>query len=307
MTSTTKTGSPPYPHIWLAASALSLVVLAINVYILWISPERGLHVLWSLIIPLAPLIFLVTPNAWVSACPLAILQSLPGRFGLSLKKRLQPQTIRNLQHLSWAVLFLLVPARIFLFNLNAPVVLITIGLLAITALAFGVTFEGFGGWCSGLCPIRPVEMLYGQFSKESHRPESCTRCSTCQIECSRLHSNDRETKVANMTPFQHQIFSFPGFILGSFLSSSSDPIALVYLKCLGIALISWALFNFLIRGPKAIIFSGIAAFTLYYGFTVPQVVEVWNLPPSLVPVFYVTIFGVLMISIRHLVVSRKAV
>ncbi|MCB0367030.1 MAG: hypothetical protein H6624_17645 [Bdellovibrionaceae bacterium] len=204
------------------------------------------------------------------------------------------------------MLFVLVPARIFLFNLEAQVVLLTIPLLALVALGSGFLFDGFGGWCSGACPIRPVEMLYGQYNQERHRPEACQSCNNCQKECSRLYSSSNEVKINNMLPFQNQIFSFPGFILGYFLSSSTDSIAMVYLKCLGIALLSWLVIRVLFNGRKGVIISGILAIGVYYGFTVPSVVGVWDLPILTIPLLYGILIALFFWGIRGFITKTLA-
>jgi hypothetical protein len=216
----------PYSRFWLLASAFSFAILLALFYVLLNSSNLGLDFLWNLIIPLAPIIFFVAPSWWVNVCPLAIVQSIPRRLKISRSIDLSYNQVGKLQFFSWVLLSLLVPARIFLFNHNAEILLWIIPVLAFMAFTSGVLFSGFGGWCSGLCPIRPVEMLYGQFSIESSRPEACRPCNLCQKSCSRLYGIDHLNKVKNQEPFKNQIYSFPGFVLGYFLSEQNDGISL---------------------------------------------------------------------------------
>lgn len=289
--------SLPYSRSWLLASAFSFTILVALVYVLLNSSDLGLDLLWNLIIPLAPIIFFLAPSWWVNVCPLAIVQSIPRRLKISKNIDLSYSQVGVLQFCSWVLLYLLVPARIFMFNHNAEVVLWIIPALAIVAFSSGVLFSGFGGWCSGLCPIRPVEMLYGQFSIESSRPEACRPCNLCQKSCSRLYGIDHHNKVKNQVPFENQIYSFPGFVLGYFLSQRADGIGLIYIKCLGLALLSWIFIYVVFRRKRSIEISAVLALLIYYGFTIKNVAKVWALSSTASSFIYASILVLLTIGI----------
>jgi nitrite reductase (NADH) large subunit len=289
--------SLPYSRFWLLASVLSVAILVTLVFVLSNSSDLGLDLLWNLIIPLAPIIFFLAPSWWVNVCPLAIVQSIPRRLKISKNIDLSYDQVGILQFFSWVILYLLVPARIFLFNHNAEIVLWIIPVLALVAFSSGVLFSGFGGWCSGLCPIRPVEMLYGQFSIESSRPEACRPCNLCQKSCSRLYGVDHLNKVKNQEPFKNQIYSFPGFVLGYFLSDQTDGIGLIYMKCLGMALLSWIFIYLVFRKKRSVEISAVLALLVYYGFTIKNVAKTWELSSTASNLIYASILITLGIGL----------
>jgi hypothetical protein len=266
----------PYSRFWLLASAFSFAILLALFYVLLNSSNLGLDFLWNLIIPLAPIIFFVAPSWWVNVCPLAIVQSIPRRLKISRSIDLSYNQVGKLQFFSWVMAF-----------------------------TSGVLFSGFGGWCSGLCPIRPVEMLYGQFSIESSRPEACRPCNLCQKSCSRLYGIDHLNKVKNQEPFKNQIYSFPGFVLGYFLSEQNDGISLIYMKCFGMALLSWIFIYLVFRKKRSIEISAVMALLIYYGFTIKNVAKVWALSSTTSGLIYASVLTILGIGLwRALRVER---
>ena len=61
---------------WRIAQAVGLLLLAGLMVGLVARPEPTLHVLWSVVIPLLPASFLVSPALWRGICPLATLNTL---------------------------------------------------------------------------------------------------------------------------------------------------------------------------------------------------------------------------------------
>ncbi len=192
MTYVSLTYPPRVQYFLRAASIGSMVVLAMVLATLAVYPALGLKLVWSLIIPAAPLIFFLVPNVWVSLCPFAIAQSIPRRLDLSKKKQLTEKQTFWLRILSWGLLLTMVPARHLLFNHDALILLLTTLVLATVVILTGFNYKGLSGWCMGACPIRPVEMMYGQFTPERCRPEVCNSCEECNKDCSRGYVQDRK-------------------------------------------------------------------------------------------------------------------
>jgi hypothetical protein len=231
----------PVQYILRAASVGSMAILVVVLVTLAIHPALGLKLVWSLIIPAAPLIFFLMPNVWTNLCPFAIIQSIPRRMNYSRKKELTEKQTRWLRMLGWGLLFVLVPARHFLYNHDASALLLTTLVLAAVVLFFGYNYKGLSGWCMGVCPIRPVEMMYGQFTPERCRPEVCTVCEQCNVNCSRNNVRKREVLERNNTGFKYFIFSFPGFVLGYYLTGPDMNLASLYGVIYGLSLVSLAL------------------------------------------------------------------
>lgn len=276
--------SPPYQGtlgmLLRGASVAAMLVLCLVLVLLVKMPPLGLKVLWYAIIPLAPLIFFATPSVWVNLCPLAILQSLPKRIGKAGTRSLKPQQQFLLMQCSWVLLYLLVPLRHFVFNEMAMICVATTLLLGLVAFASGLLFRGLGGWCSSLCPIRPVEMAYGLFTKEKNRPEACSACGGCLAGCPRMNSGDIAAKKQFNFQFKYWLYSFPGFVAGYFLVHEADGIFLVYVTVFGLAMLSTLLFASLdkvLKWQRTQETAVLLALATYYISILPKIFVQWGL------------------------------
>lgn len=292
---------PPYVRYFLKiASVISIIILVIVLTALAVYPALGLKLIWGLIIPVAPLLFFLVPNAWVSLCPFAIIQSIPHRLNISKKKELSEKQTHWLRLFGWALLFTMVPARHLLFNHDAVIVLLTVLLLAVIVLFCGYYYKGLSGWCMGFCPIRPVEMMYGQFTLERCRPEACTICDNCNVNCSRKNVQIPKILEANNSRFKYIIFTFPGFVLGYYLTGPEMGAFSLYGVIYGLSLISLILFFFLDRYcPNIKVFNQtiILALIIYYAFAVPGIAGLWDLPSVIIPFVYVCIYGIIFLNL----------
>ena len=153
------------------------------VALLW-KPRLGLHLLWNVLIPIAPALFVVAPGVWRNLCPLGTLSLAPNHFGLSQGKLISRVWRGRLYLGALILLFLVVPLRRAFLDTNGPLlagVLCAVGLLAI---ALGFVFNWRSGWCSSLCPVYPVELLYGSHPLLSVSNAHCPRCTSCVAPCS---------------------------------------------------------------------------------------------------------------------------
>lgn len=296
--------SSSYPlrvqYLLRAASIGSMAILAIVLATLAVSPDLGLKLVWSLIIPAAPLIFFLVPNAWVSLCPFAIMQSIPRRLKLSRQKELTEKQTHWLRMLSWGLLLTMVPARHLLFNHDALILLLTTLVLAAVVVFFGFNYKGLSGWCMGACPIRPVEMMYGQFTPERCRPEVCTICEECNENCSRLRVQSRGVMEANNAQFKYFVFAFPGFVLGYYLTGPEMSVLSLYGVVYGLSLASLTLFGLIdLRFPDLRIMNHtiILALAIYYAFAIPGLVEVWTLPAVTTSFMYAIAYSVIALNL----------
>lgn len=298
--------TPASPHSriiarWLRIiSCLSLVVLLAVLVLLLTYPPLGLNVVWNGIIPLAPLLFFLVPNLWTNMCPLAILQLVPYRAGFSPSYSLSDKQTHYLRLLSWCLLYVMVPARHVIFNVDATILAMTTLAVGMVALGCGFIFNGFSGWCMGMCPIRPVEMMYGQFNIERHRPEGCSICRSCNSPCSRLNVTDKKILQQNNARYWYFVYSFPGFVLGYYLVDPASGLFVVYGYIIALSIISLLCFRFIepwLSASRIVPGTIILALCIYYSFTVPNVVHAWTLPMALIPTFYTLIFGVIAVNV----------
>lgn len=258
--------------------SLSVGILLAVSSVLILSPGLGLRLLWQGIVPVAPLVFFLAPNLWVSGCPFAFLQSLPRRFGRGGSRRISVGASRSLSVAGWVLLATLVPLRHPLFDQYAAAALAAIVGISLLSLASGFAFEGLSGWCNTLCPVRPVENLYGQFTVLGALPSHCSPCSHCTFACSRIHPR----RWPEEKPASRFGYAFPGFVAAFFLAPKNGSLAELYLvHAAGVALSIGFLSACRLFLPHASVarFGALLAISLYYLFAFPGIARAWELPP----------------------------
>ena len=191
------------------------------IYLLLFDPTIGIHALWNVLIPVAPALLIVAPGLWRNVCPLAFTGLLPRRFHLSAGKELSEAVNDRLLFGAVVLLFLTVPLRHVILDTSgvaSAIALLTVGGLA---LVMGFFFERKSAWCSGLCPVHPVEKLYGSEPAPSFSNAHCESCERCVAVC--------PDSVPSVDPFTGSnggwfrpaagflmLGAFPGFIWGWF-------------------------------------------------------------------------------------------
>lgn len=199
-------------------------------------PERTLHVFWGLIIPLLPVTFLFSPLLWRSACPLAVANRAGNRFA---PQRVMPSSnATKTSAISISLFFVLVPARHLLFNENSVALAITISVVLLLAFVMGTQFKFKSGFCNTLCPVLPVEKLYGHSPFLEVKDTRCSACSLCTAKgCLDVAPQKSISKVIGPltrsnkwlnTPLGIFALSFPGFIIGYFTVSNGDAANLLW-------------------------------------------------------------------------------
>src|SRR4051812_6374611 len=67
---------------WRLIRAVSLVAALVVAVLLIFAPHDGLFVMWRLVIPVLPALFMVAPGLWRNICPLAASNQTPRLLGL---------------------------------------------------------------------------------------------------------------------------------------------------------------------------------------------------------------------------------
>lgn len=212
--------SPRSKRIWrIVQLSLLLIGLAI-VFCLLFYPKLGIHLFWNILIPVAPLLLVVATGLWRNICPMGTTSLLPRHFNLSKRKILTMSQTSWLNLIAVIALFVLVPLRHAIFNMSGlatAVLLISLGLIAIF---LGSQYEWKSAWCSGLCPVHPVEKLYGLKNKLKLPNAHCALCFNCTTPCPdktngvnpiSLRQNINQ-KIAGIL----MVGAFPGFVWGWF-------------------------------------------------------------------------------------------
>lgn len=231
--------------LWSVAQAAGVVLTAALLVGLVQWPAPTLHVLWDMVIPLLPAVFLINPMLWRNVCPLGTLNDWTGRRG-------RAPLARGVLVAAWvagvALLGLLVPARRFWFNEDGVVLALTIAVVAVLALLAGVATPRRSGFCNSLCPVLPVEKLYGQSPLLRVPSARCTTCDLCTpAGCPDLAGGKSARQSLRrrggwwlVSPFGIMAAAFPGFIIGYFTVENGglDTAPAVYLQVGGWSLAS---------------------------------------------------------------------
>ena len=268
----------PIP-VWHGLRVLSVGVALGLCMVLIVRPELGLWLFWQVLIPFVPLLFFVAPGVWRNICPLAALNQTPRLFqftqGLTL-----PRWLQEYGYVIAITLFLLiVPARKLLFNTNGVATALLILTLLAAAFVMGNFFKGKSGWCSSICPLLPVQRIYGQTPFLTVPNSHCQPCLGCTKNC--YDFNPRVAYLADLhDPDRHFaayrkffVGLFPGFILAFYTLPSAPAISTLslYGQVALYALVSVALFfaadSFVkTSSNKITVLFGAAALNLYYWF-----------------------------------------
>lgn len=167
---------PPVPRSWaLVQWVVLLATLAFAATILW-RPEPSMSLFWNVVLPLLPLSFLATPVLWRAVCPLATLNMLGNRPG---GRRLPGQVSRWAGLPSMLTLALLVPMRHLAFNTHPLALAGLVVVSGVAAVALGIRYDARAGFCNLVCPVLPVERLYGQHPVSDLGNPRCASCSVC--------------------------------------------------------------------------------------------------------------------------------
>jgi len=282
-------------RVWLILQAVLLLVGVVLVNLLLFWPPVGIALMWNLLIPVAPALVTISPGLWRNICPMATFHMLPNKMGISRNIRMPEWGAATLAVISMILLFVVVPMRRIGLNVDGPLTAIMLLSAAVMAFAMGSVFEMRSGWCTSLCPIHPVERLYGTNPALTFKNARCNICEACSNPCP--DSTPDLTPTAGMPTKVQQflgnflIGSFPGFVWGWYQVPDYPPeqvnqaaIITAYIWPFGAALISYVVFkiaeNMLRYRPGARttmnrIFAA-AAISTYYWYRLPG-------PASLLP------------------------
>lgn len=166
--------------LWRLAQGVMLLAGVALVGVLLGFPSVGLDLFWNALIPLAPALIVVAPGVWRNICPMATFSRLLARFRHLEGRPVTDALAARLALAGLVALLVVVPLRHVLLNTSAVATAFMLLLAAALALYLGTTRRGYSGWCNGLCPIHPVERLYGQaagWTPDNARCDACHRCS----------------------------------------------------------------------------------------------------------------------------------
>jgi len=163
----------------LALVLIGFAVVAALIYI----PTLGLNLFWNLIIPIAPALLVIIPGIWRNICPMATIGLLPRHLRLSKRKKISEQLRGYFAIIGIFGLLLIVPLRHLSLNNSGPNTALMLITATLIAVIVGLRYEWRSAWCSALCPIHPVEKLYGAFTLQTVDNVHCGSCEQCYSPC----------------------------------------------------------------------------------------------------------------------------
>lgn len=245
---------------------------------LMLAPVVTLRLLWQVVIPLLPATFFLSPSLWRAACPLATAGLLAVSPGAG--QALDRPAADTAGVVGLLLLLILVPLRHLVLEHDPQVLLHLLAGLVVLAAVLGRGHDMKAGFCNAICPVLPVERLYGQAPL---LPLGDQRCGPC-TRCTPAGCPDRAPRHAFLSmigasrwwpgqPYGAFLAGFPGFVVGFGLVSREVDVSV--LQAYGPSLlgfgISWLLVAAAVRlfrwtAPAALPWLAWAAASGYYWF-----------------------------------------
>jgi hypothetical protein len=192
--------------------------------------------------------------------------------------------------LSIMALFVIVPYRHLSLDTNGIHTALMLIFAGLIAFAMGIAFKWRSGWCTTLCPIHPVERLYGFAPSTSFSNNRCSQCERCTTPCPdstksmspEITGPDRLASISG-----HLIIgSFAGFVWGwnqvpDFSGTvTTDQLILAYLWPLASAVVTLTAYVILRRwlvvtktAQRYLIkLFATAAVVIYYWYRIPALI-----------------------------------
>jgi hypothetical protein len=280
--------TPRETALWAFARWSALAAVPLLLLWLVIEPTSALQTLWYVAIPILPATFFLSTAIWRGVCPLATLNEIGNRLG---GQRAPSSRMLLAFSVGGLILFhVLVPARHFVFNQNGLVLAGTVAAVGGLAVLLGARFTVRSAFCNALCPVLPVELLYGQAPLLQLERGRCPTCTVCTPRgcldlaegkaITQLLGSSRHTGRWLATRYGAFFAALPGFIIG-YNQVKDGPLssaALVYATTLGWSLASVlvivaAVRAFRLRSQHALPLIAAAAGALYYWYAGPAIVH----------------------------------
>ena len=259
---------------WRAIRAGSLVAALVVAGLLVAAPGTGLFVMWKVVIPLLPLTFMVAPGLWRNICPLAASNQTPRVLGIT-KALNPPAWLKEYGYVIAITLFVgFVALRKLGLDDSGPFsALLLLGAMT-GGFIGGMFLKGKSGWCSTMCPLLPVQRIYGQTPFALVANSHCAPCVGCAKSCYDFNPraayladlNDSDTYWSGYRRFF--VGAFPGLILAFFTASEGVSALGQIALFMAVSLASFVTISSFVKVSAHTITSiyGAVAFSIFYWF-----------------------------------------
>jgi ferredoxin len=182
----------PVPRgVWRVAQCAAVAVAVGLLVCLVVAPRTGLIAWWLYILPVLPLRFVLAPGVWRNVCPMATLNQVPRLLGFTRGGSLPGWLRRHGYLVGVALYFGFISMRAPLLDHNGPALAVLMALALVLAFVGGVLYKGKSGWCGTICPLLPIQKLYGQTPALVVPNAHCETCLGCQKNCYDFQPTDR--------------------------------------------------------------------------------------------------------------------
>ncbi len=197
--------------------AIALIVFVSIVPLLFLV-EDSTSIVWTMIIPLLPIVFITIGYAnWRNICPLAFFSKISQTLTWIQKRKVPVWFEENFYFVQYGILFFSFSSRLVFLNFES----VSLGFffLFIIASAFIVNLIYTGkSWCNFFCPVGVVEKIYcGSNAHKSDQNSACSTCSACKYNCPDIDMESNYWKEGVNTQKTFVFYSFSGLVLGFYL------------------------------------------------------------------------------------------
>ncbi len=171
----------PRPHsLWTPVRALSVAGMVALAVLALARPATGGTVVFDLVVPMLPLVFVFAPSVWRNVCPMAAVNR---GAGLISPGRTLPPWLRQHGYLvGLTTFFVLAAVRPVVFEDGGVGLGVLLCALLAIPLMTGLLFESKSGFCGSICPLRPAQGLYGP-APSVQIDSRCKPCTGCTVNC----------------------------------------------------------------------------------------------------------------------------
>ncbi|WP_458686843.1 FAD-dependent oxidoreductase [Nocardia tengchongensis] len=207
-------------RVWQAVRVLSITAYLALIVTMFVRPAGGLFVFFKIVVPLLPGLFLIAPGLWRNTCPLAATNQLP-RLLRFTRAGTAPAWLQQRGYLIAVALFFgIAGSRVAGLDRSGTATGIVLSAVLLAAFTGGIAFKGKSGWCSSICPLFPLQRVYGQTPFVTIANNHCQPCVGCAKNC--FDFKPRAAYQADMAdpdpgwsaPRKLFAAALPGFVLG---------------------------------------------------------------------------------------------
>gem|GEM_PF-1797294 len=200
---------------WIHPIRVIAIAIFVSLVILLLTLEDSTSLVWTVVIPIVPVLFLVLGYSnWRNVCPLAFFSELSKNINWVEKRKVPKWFEENFYFFQYALLFLAFNARLVILNFDNLYLAAFFIYIVVAAFLINLFYTG-KSWCNFFCPVGAVEKIYcGSNSHNYHINSACSKCSACKKNCPDIDMESNYWKESTLNQKTFVFYSFAGLVLG---------------------------------------------------------------------------------------------